>query len=277
MLVKLTREELQQRLKEALETWPLYRELSYELLMNEVLLPKEISRLCEGCGTVKVWETRNQFAPQTENNKRGLGEKQYTCKNCGKAGVTYYYYWKAIDAQTSTFFKVGQYPMLEETVDPALENALASEDLKLYKKAIRLRNFNYGLGAVAYMRRVVENSMNDLLSVLHDAAEESDVSAEVLDKLTEVKNGRRFSEKIDYAALLLTERLRPRGSPNPIELLHDLTSDSVHARSEEECVDTFDECDVAFQYLFSKLREEVKGKKQYRKVLSELGKRRPIT
>jgi len=95
--------------------------------------------------------------------------------------------------------KVGQYPELEERVPETLEKMLDADDLKIYKTAIRLRNFALGLGAVAYLRRVIENRMNDLLDVLYDAAKEHKIAAEVLGKLESVKNDRRFSVKVDYA------------------------------------------------------------------------------
>ena len=39
---------------------------------------------------------------------------------------------------TNVFFKVGQYPELEEDVSSTLEKALSAEDLKMYKNALKL-------------------------------------------------------------------------------------------------------------------------------------------
>lgn len=129
----------------------------------------------------------------------------------------------------------------------ALERMLDEDDLKSYKTAIRLRNFALGLGAVAYLRRIIENRMNDILDILYDAAREHKIAADVLGKLEAIKRDRRFSVKVDYAGDLLPDHLRPRGVPNPMGILHELASDGLHARTDEDCVDIFDGCRTTFE------------------------------
>jgi hypothetical protein len=53
--------------------------------------------------------------------------------------VRYYFYWKN-EEKSSRFFKVGQHPELEQRVSDSLEAALNTEDLKMYKTVLRLRN-----------------------------------------------------------------------------------------------------------------------------------------
>lgn len=136
--------------------------------------------------------------------------------------------------------KVGQWPPLEERVPDTLKKVLDKEDLSFYKNALRMRNYNLGTAAVAYLRRVVENKINDVLDVLAEAAQEHSFAAEELKKIKEAKRSFRFDDKIDYAANLLPPHLRPEGKANPIDVLHDLTSDGLHSKSEEECIDVFD-------------------------------------
>ena len=50
-----------------------------------------------------------------------------------------------------------------------LNKVLDKEDLSFYKNALRMRNYNLGIAAVAYLRRVVENKINDVLDVLAQA------------------------------------------------------------------------------------------------------------
>jgi hypothetical protein len=77
-----------------------------------------------------------------------------------------------------------------------------------------------------------------------------------------------------YAAELLPAHLRPEGLPNPLDVLHDLFSDGLHARSEEECVDVFDRCRITLDYLFANLRPQLKEERAFKDSLQKLSKLR---
>jgi hypothetical protein len=198
-----------------------------------------------------------------------IHERTYRCRNCGKNIVQYFIIWYE-RAADSIFIKVGQYPALEERVSEALSEALGKEDLKMYKNALRMRNFKLGLAAVAYLRRVVENKINDILEILHEAATAHNAPADILAHHEEMKAERRFSIKVDYAGELLPPSLRPKGLPNPMAVLHDLASDGLHARSDEECVAIFDRCRVTFEYVFGKVRIETEEAKNFVKSMVDL-------
>lgn len=271
-------EELEELLSVALTSWPLYRELNYTNFPERETVPELLRLHCPRCKKEQVWETfirrARGFGDDGESNKGGFTQKEYKCRNCRVSGVTYYFFWRTDDKGHSTFFKVGQYPELEETVSAPLEKALDADDLGFYKKALRLRNFGLGIASLAYMRRVVENRMNDILDILHESAREHHALAELLEELNTIKESRRFADKVEYGAKLLPDDLRPRGLPNPIGILHELVSDGLHARSEAECIDIFDKCRFVFEYVFGKLRIEQEDAKAFVKSLEELAKPR---
>src|SRR5713226_2759470 len=124
----ITDEELEELLRVALTRWPLYRELNYTNLPERVAVPKLVTLHCPTCRKEQIWETDialpAQYDQVGENNKRGFWQKTYTCRNCGDERVTYYFYWMANAQGQSTFYKVGQFPELEETVSAPLEKAL---------------------------------------------------------------------------------------------------------------------------------------------------------
>ena len=127
----------------------------------------------------------------------------------------------------------------------------------------------YGLGALAYLRRVVENKMNDLLDLLRQAAEDA-AALEELKKIDEVKGSWRFDDKIAYAAKVLPRHLKPQGT-NPLDALHDLASDGIHHRSEDECLTIFDRCKAAFEFVFRELDVQVEDAKAYLEALGAIG------
>jgi len=265
-----TDEELQTKLEVVLQTWPLYRMFKYTGADRVITVPKYLSLFCENCNKDTFWETHLYNG---ENNRGGFTSKQFKCRNCGNRTFTYYFYWEK-EQQNTEFFKVGQYPELEERVSKDLEKALSAEGLKMYKNALRLRNFNLGIGAVSYMRRVVENRMNDMLEILHEAARVHNAAPEVLKRHEEVKKEKKFNVKVDYAGDLLPANLRPEGHPNPMAILHELASDGLHSKSDEECVDIFDACRETFEYVFGKMRIETEQAKDFVKGMSKLAEKR---
>lgn len=259
------------KLSEALQAWPLYRRLEYSGADQVVAVPQQITLFCPQCGLDSFWETYSEG----EYNRQGLTQKEYTCKNCGRGTVTYYFYWMKDEKKaTSVFFKVGQYPEPEERVPESLREALSREDLKMYKNALRMRNFNRGIAAVAYMRRVVENRMSDILEVLYEAASAHDAPPEVLARHGEMRKEKRFSVKVDYAGELLPRNLHPEGKPNPMAVLHELASEALHTKSDEECVDIFDACRKTFEYVFGKMRIETEDAKSFVKGVTQLAEKR---
>jgi hypothetical protein len=112
--------------------------------------------------------------------------------------------------------------------------------------------------------------MNDLLDLLHEAAKDEG-SAEELAKIEEVKKSWRFDDKIGYAAGILPRHLRP-GGVNPIDKLHDLASDGIHHRTEDECIEIFDSCKTAFEYVFRELDVQIEDAKAYIASLKPLQK-----
>ena len=144
-----------------------------------------------------------------------------------------------------------------------MAKALDPSDLLLYRKALRTRNFNLGLAAVTYMRRVVENKMSEMLEILYDAAVARNASIELLARHRAMRLERRFSAKVDYAGDLLPANLRPPGKPNPMAILLELASAGIHTKSDDECANIFDKCRATFEYVFAKIRIETEKAKNF--------------
>ena len=267
--LELDDNQLDRQLRQLLQSWPLYRRLEYKGAAVATL-PSLLQLYCPSCKLHSRWQTNvmtqkpghPKGVMEREKHKIGFCQETYKCKNCGIDSVTYYFWW-ADELGVSVFHKVGQYPELEENVPQTLAKALGADDLKSYKNALRLRNFNLGIGAVAYMRRVVENRLSDMLEVLHESAVAHNAPREVLARHAEMMKEKRFSSKVDYAGDLLPESLRPKGKPNPMAILHELASEGIHAKSDEECVDIFDACRQTFEYVFGKLRIETEDAKKF--------------
>lgn len=248
-----------EKLTEILQEWPLYRVFRYTGSIYQ-FVPQEISLFCDNpkCEKQQQWSAKIY----TGGQRRGWDNMEYTCNNCRTNTTRYYFFWQGYQDGTSRFSKVGQYPPLQKEPPQRLAKKLSRVDLDLYRKALTSRNDSYGLGALAYLRRVVENRMNDLLDLLHEAAKQDENATEELKRIEEVKSSWRFDDKIGYAAKLLPTRLKPAGV-NPIDKLHDLASDGIHNRSEDECLEIFDRCKASFEYVFRELDVQIEDAKAY--------------
>jgi hypothetical protein len=140
----LDQAQLLAKIKQALESWPLYRKFQYTGA-ETARVPEHISLFCPTCKKPQSWQTRWIGGA---NNRIGFDDTTYTCRNCGAQSIRYYFYW-ATRNEVSEFFKVGQWPPLDESVTDELQKLLDEEDLDFYKKAIRMRNHNMGIAAVA--------------------------------------------------------------------------------------------------------------------------------
>jgi hypothetical protein len=103
--------------------------------------------------------------------------------------------------------------------------------------------------------------MNDLLDLLRQAAEYLEETAE-LKTIEEVKASWRFDDKITYAASALPRHLKPCGA-NPLDALHDLASGGIHHHTEDECLEIFDRCRIAFEYVFRELQVQNEDARAY--------------
>jgi hypothetical protein len=235
-------------------------------------LPEEIRLYCPhpSCkkdqqwkidGDNRFWE-RSLFPPQR------IG---YQCKNCGRSTVYFFVIWHESDG-AGEFLKVGQYPPAE--VQPPRDLKLSAVDLEFYRKALTCRNFSFGNGALAYLRRVLENEMNSLLNLVQERNSISDDSKTSSADLIHVRQTGTFEEKARLAAKYLPGDLKPGGS-NPFDIIADFASKGMHWEPEEECLDIFDRIRSVFEYLFRNLSFTTEEAKEYVKTLTKLSGSKP--
>jgi hypothetical protein len=174
LIAGLSAKALYRQLKEILEKWPLYRVFEYmgkeghngQRTWNRFgvietvatsRLPQRLDLYCDNprCRKAQQWDTEDAKVAL----RPAFKEVTYKCRNCGLNAVTYFFVWDET-TQGGSFQKVGQSPALTHEPPPDLAKRLDKEDLDFYRKALTSRNFSYGVGALAYLRRVVENRIN---------------------------------------------------------------------------------------------------------------------
>jgi hypothetical protein len=197
----------------------------------------------------------------------------YHCRGCGSVKEYWLtFYWDRKESK-GTVSKIGQLPSLELSPPHLIAAGMDPQDLKLYRQALTCRNSNFGIAAVAYLRRIVENRTNFLMDLCAARLRSEDPTSPLLEQLEAVKSDWRFSEKIDFAANLLPKSLLIAGQ-NPISQLHSLASEALHGLSDEESVDVFDACQAAFEHVIKRLKQDHDEDESYRAAMRKLEQRK---
>jgi hypothetical protein len=256
-------------LAEQLAEAPLYSQVTYIDTSNTSNLPETIKLFCEDCKKDTNWETYLSFC------KTGFSNKEYKCRNCKRRSIVYHYYWAPVsgDERRSLFFKIGQWPALEERIPGELKKNLGRSSLSLYYRALRCRNQNLGLGSLVYLRRVVEDKINTILDMIAEEASLIGFAKEDVAKVAEIKARGLFKDKIDLASVILPPSLRP-GGHNPIDALHDLVSEGIHRLSEDECIQVFDKVRAVLEYLFREIDTRRRSAAEYAASVAKLASAR---
>jgi hypothetical protein len=256
--------------------WPLYTPFDF----RDFSPPTRISFHCDGeCGKETTWVLKDDPSYQSLEavNKRFCWV-YYVCNRCEKEFVAIIYVTlkygqktggrsrsgeEVIRSVPNVVQKIGQYPALTIDIPKSLEKSLGENATILYKKALVSRNQGYGMAAVAYIRRVVEDKTDDLIEVVAKLAESHDVDPKTVEAVRAAITQRTtYDNKLRIASTVMPKSLVPDGA-NPLGVLYDLVSQGIHDLSEEQCIAVADETKSVFEFTFTNLRAETKARNDF--------------
>jgi hypothetical protein len=174
---------------------------------------------------------------------------------------------KRNEGMTITIQKIGQFPSYEIGLNPALKKYLNDEDQSNYKKALICLSISYGIGAYAYLRRVIEN---EIKRIIQDIAELDFDGAEfVRSAYNNFKIDFQMSKLIDVINRHLPVSLKELGD-NPIRLLYEQLSGGIHEFTDEQCMDKAQNIDILLNYVIRKINEEKYQLNDVKKAMQDL-------
>ncbi|MGD1098688.1 MAG: hypothetical protein ABSB35_42765 [Bryobacteraceae bacterium] len=213
MTESLTPETFTERMKDIIVDWPLYRRFQFNGRVTRThlsaglgpepkshayaTLPDQIEMFCSGSDCLKEqrWklvEPHGNDVGRVFRVDREYVKVVYVCRNCERVTYTYWLFF-ALKKEGGVVIKVGQFPPLEREPSSVVASAMNEYDLLLYRHALTCRNSTFGIGAVAYLRRIVENRINYLLDLIADQAAVLEPESPLLAKLADMKGDKRFS------------------------------------------------------------------------------------
>jgi len=157
--------------------------------------------------------------------------------------------------------KIGQIPPQDVQIPSELEERLG-QTAAHYKKALVCRAQNYGIGAMAYLRRVVDEKTDELIDVMAELSQTYNANDEEIAQIVKAKTEVRYEDKLRVASELIPDAVRPAGV-NPLGQLYKSTSIGLHGKSDDECIAIFDGLREDFEYVFRNLHLQAEERRKF--------------
>ena len=225
---------------------------------------------CVDCLHLQPWDVVKPEEGKMYHFAKDPCEVTYRCRACGSRQM--YWLFAQADAAGGAVMKIGQNPPLAIEPPELVAKGMNGEDLRFYRQALILRNSGFGIAAVTYLRRIVENRLNFLLDLIAPRLLAEDPNSSLLSQLEQIKSDKRFKIKIDFAADLLPKSIR-LGGHNPMSVLHGLTSEALHSLSDDEAIDVFDQCKLAFEHVIKRLKYDEEEEQEFKDALRKLNEK----
>jgi hypothetical protein len=181
-------------------------------------------------------------------------EFQYVCTHCNAL----YYYAFQVSRKDNRVFKIGQFPPPSEKLDPLVERELGPLDAQLFKKGLRNLNYAYGIGACAYMRRLVEDQIVSILLLLKGQTQDP----ERLSVIEEALQAKDFTRKTHVAKDFAPDSLKV-GDMNVLKVIHDEYSKGMHGYTDEQCLEIALKLRVALEFVLVELKAHEKKRRAF--------------
>lgn len=268
----LTREELEN----FISVQPLYGRLNTILpeFINEIS-PRVVFLYCDVCKSKlpfrslpdDSWhfpvnnrhkQTKGPLSAALHPRMTGTYEFLFKCSGCDQSTLIS---WIEVNFENNFIRKVGQSIPWSIDIGKELEKDLG-DDKNLYKKALILLSQSYGIGACAYLRRIIENQINPMLQILYEIKQSEGAEETELQQIAETIKSKNFTTKIELASAILPDSIFVEGR-NPVKLMHDQFSRSIHALDDAEAVSVATGLKGAFEYLVVELNRRQRSRKQF--------------
>lgn len=195
----------------------------------------------------------------------GAGIFRYECAKCEtvvKFTVTH---------RGSKMRLIGKWPSEHPAPDEKVAQYLSKEEREFYKKALLCREHGVGIGASAYLRRIVENLIHRLLKDMREYGVAEDMEELDDDEIARRLKEGRGKEKCAAAKTVLPEDTT-FGGHNPLQVLYGTLSGDLHANSDDEALDHADEIRLMLDYLIKRIETEREAREEYQKTLGKQSK-----
>lgn len=191
------------------------------------------------------------------------------CQHCLKFSLNYLLYINSSSDGNIYFRKVGQFPPFEIAPDLDLIKYLSEEDKQNYKKALICLSQNYGMGAFAYLRRIVQNEIEKIVMDLSKI--DRPESQKIRDQIATYKKDHQMEKLISAIGPYMPSSFNGLGE-NPLKYLYSQLSGGIHEFTDDECANKADSINTVLIFVIKRLNDENSELKKVREALRNKGK-----
>jgi hypothetical protein len=186
------------------------------------------------------------------------------CQHCNKFSVHLLLYIRSTPDGNIHFRKVGQYPAFEIKPDTELIKYLSDEDRDCYKKALVCLSQNYGIGAFAYLRRIVQNEIEKIVVDLSKI--DRPESDKIKDLISAYRKDHQMEKLISGIGPYMPNSFSGLGE-NPVKFLYSQLSGGIHEFTEDVCAEKADSINTVLTFVIKRLNDEKSELKKVRDAL----------
>jgi hypothetical protein len=128
-----------------------------------------------------------------------------------------------------------------------------------------------GIGDFSYYRRVVENHKDQLFDEVIKVAQK--VAPETVEALLAAKGQHQFLNALESVKDAIPQALLINGH-NPLLLLHSALSDGLHARSDEECLQSAHDVRMVLSDLVERMGQALKDEAELAAAVARLTRKK---
>ena len=194
------------------------------------------------------------------------------CKSCHRTEVSFafnVYSDKLLEDFPIKIFvqKIGCIPQIKISPDPLITKHFSREVGRWYHRGINAINENYGIGAFAYFRRIIEA---ELINIIEEIQKLPDANSVEIQKLLDQHNeSPKVSTIYENIFQYLPNSLKVLGN-NPVILLYKQTSEGLHSLSEDECLERSRNILQLLNFVIRKINEENSEIRQMKETIKRL-------
>lgn len=274
--------QLRSEVAEFLETSPLYTKSEISVIpgKGERWVAESLELECATCEIsrpfhIKFTNSHEYGIPHVDPSvaeheeapaPNGVWFLEYQCKGCSNFKYMFLTHFAPSEGWIR---KVGQIPPWSIDVSNDTAKALGREDADLYRKARLFMSQGYGIAACAYLRRLIENQIDPILSQMTQTLKEEGAGDDMLSEIEDVAKSHHVSDKLKTVSKVAPKSLHIEGM-NPLNTIYTLYSDGVHNRSEDECKQIAMKLAAATEYVVAELNRAAEARERYMQAMKDL-------
>jgi hypothetical protein len=224
------------------------------------------------CGGTRIFECAAQSFELDSVNGSDERFLSYLCRNCRTTYKTFALRTHIKDETLLQFFKFGEDPSFGPPTPEKVLKLFGSER-EYFFKGRRAESQGLGIAAFAYYRRVIEAKRNALFDEVIRVSETLHAPADMIADLKQAKTETQFTKAIEAIKHGIPNVLFINGV-NPLTLLHDVLSDGLHGRTDEECLQDATNIRIVLTEFVEKLSQALKDDAELSNAVSAMVNRK---